>query len=152
MSAGDLYHSDFYLWSQGQAEALRAAGQGKRGSNAVEWERVAEEVEDLGKSDLREARSYAALIIEHLFKLAWSRRSEPRGGWQAEIVRFRGTLEDVLTATLRREVEADLERLHARAANAAAKSFESEEPGVPRDVALRWSLPQILGQASDPIG
>jgi len=152
MPPDDLYDRDFFLWTQAQAEALRAAGQGKRGSNSVEWERVAGEVEDLGESDLREARSYTALIIEHLFKLAWSRRAEPRGGWQAEIVRFRGALEDVLTASLRREVEADLERLHLRAAKAAVKAFESDEPGVSTDASLRWTLSQLLGEENDPIG
>ena len=151
MAVDDLYERDFFLWTQAQAEALRAAGQGRRGSNAVEWERVAEEVEDLGRSDLREARSYTALIIEHLYKLAWSQMTAPRGGWQAEIVRFRGTLEDVLTVSLRREVEADLEKLHLRALKAAEKAFEIDEPQAARDASMRWTFGQILGEENDPI-
>ena len=147
----DLYDSDFYLWTQAQADALRAAGKGQRGSNAVEWERVAEEVEDLGKSDLREVRSYVTRIIEHLFKLAWSRNADPRSGWEAEIARFRGELEDTLSESLRRLVEEDLEKLHVRAAKVATKSFEGVEPDAPTDVSLRWSLPQILGEADDPV-
>ncbi len=68
MAIDDLYERDFYVWTQEQAAALRAAAKAGGRSNAVEWERLAEEVEDLGKRDLREARSYIALIIEQMLK------------------------------------------------------------------------------------
>ncbi len=151
MAIDDLYETDFYLWTKAQAEALRAAGQGKRGSNAVEWERVAEEVEDMGKRDLRAARSFVALIIEHLLKLQATQRIEPRGGWQAEIIRFRGELEDGLTASIRNAIEADLDALHVRAARAAEKAFSTEEPGVSVNANARWSLAEILGEENDPL-
>ncbi len=44
-----LYDEDFVAWAEHQAEALRAAARG--GSNqALDWENLAEEIEDLGKS------------------------------------------------------------------------------------------------------
>lgn len=144
----DLYDEDFYVWTQEQAAALRAAGQAGGRSNAVDWERLAEEVEDLGKRDLREARSYVARIIEHLMKLAWTKREEPKAGWRAEIVRFRGVLEDVLTASLLNAIETDLERLHQRALRDALASFDMHEPDASRDESLRWSLSEILGEGA----
>lgn len=142
MAIDDLYDRDFYVWTQKQAAALRAAANAGGRSSAVEWERLAEEVEDLGKSEFREAASHVSLIMEHMLKLEWSRRDEPRGGWRAEIIRFRANLERVLTPTLRAKVEAELEKLHVTAAKAAAASFE---PDAPRDETLRWTLDVVLG-------
>lgn len=146
MAIDDLYEQDFYVWTQEQAAALRAAAKAGGRSNAVEWERLAEEVEDLGKRDLREASSYVALIIEHLYKLAWTQRDEPKAGWRAEIIRFQGALELVMTAALRAKIEADMERLHRIAARDANASFDMHEPDAARDEALRWTLDEVLGE------
>lgn len=148
----DLYDSDFYLWTQAQAEALRAAGKGTRGSNAVEWDRVAEEVEDMGKSDVHAAESLTAQILIHLYKLAWTRREEPKGHWEAEIVALRGNLLRKLAPSIRDKVAAELESLHVEAAEAARRSFKSDEPSAPTTDAPRWSFSQILGEENDPIG
>ena len=151
MAPSDLYETDFYLWTQAQAEALRAAGKGRRGSNAVEWERVAEEVEDMGKSDLRAAESLTVQILIHLFKLAWTEREEPKGHWESEIVTLRGNLARRLTPTLRNSVETQVEDLHREAAEAARRAFRTEGKGAPIDADLRWTLAQILGEEDDPL-
>jgi hypothetical protein len=44
----DLYETPFLLWTQAQAEALRRR---MRGGGRIDWERVAEEVEDLGEAE-----------------------------------------------------------------------------------------------------
>lgn len=144
MAIGDLYEDDFYVWTQEQAAALRAAAKAGGRSNTVDWERVAEEVEDLGKSEYREVASYVTRIIEHFFKLAWTGREEPKAGWRAEIDLFRLNLEASLTTSLRAKVEADLERLHRIAAKQATISFLQHEPDAPRDEALRWTLGEVL--------
>ena len=147
MELDDLYEQDFYAWAMQQADALRSRG---RGANALDYDRLAEEVEDLGKSEFREARSYTARIIEHLLKLAWSQNEDPKDGWRSEIVQFRRELRGALTATIRRKVEAELEDLHESAAEAMELQFRRAEPGAPRDPSLRWTLPQILGEAALP--
>ena len=48
-----LYDEDFVAWTQQQAKALRAAA-GSRTNQPLDWENLAEEVEDLGKSVRRE--------------------------------------------------------------------------------------------------
>lgn len=146
MAIDDLYERDFYVWTQEQAAALRAAAKAGGRSNAVEWERLAEEVEDLGKSEYREAASFVTRIIEHLYKLAWTQREEPKGGWRAEIIRFQGDLELVLTPSLRAKVEAALEKLHRTAAKAASASFDTHEPDAARDESLRWTLDEVMGE------
>ncbi|MBI1250865.1 MAG: DUF29 family protein [Alphaproteobacteria bacterium] len=145
----DLYEQDFYAWTQAQAQALRDRGQG---AARLDWERLAEEIEDMGKSDLRECHSRLETIIEHLFKLAWTQNTQPQGGWSSTIARERNALEDILTPTLRRLVEQDLEKRHVRALRVSEAAFLAEEPAAPRDESLRWSLPQILGESDDPLG
>jgi hypothetical protein len=145
MAIDDLYERDFYVWTQEQAAALRAAAKAGGRSNAVEWERLAEEVEDLGKSEYREAASYVTRILEHFFKLAWTQREEPKAGWRAEIDVFRLNLEECLTASLRAKAVGDLERLHQIAAKQSTVSFLKHEPDAARDETLRWTLDEVLG-------
>jgi len=100
-----LYDEDFFAWSQQQAEALRAAARG--GSNQpLDWENLAGEIEDLGKSDRRELRSRLALIIEHLVKLTYSRARDPRRNWRETVRRERAEVERILedSPSLRREI------------------------------------------------
>jgi Domain of unknown function DUF29 len=145
----DLYEADFYAWTQAQAALLRA----RAGSDPLlDWERLAEEVGDMGKRDLRGVRSFLARIIEHLLKLHWSQNSDAKPGWRAEIGRFRVELEDELTPTLRRLVEEDLPTLHARGAKLARLAFEAHEPQTPTPDLPAWTLPQILGEEDDPLG
>jgi hypothetical protein len=88
-----LYERDFVLWTETQAEALRAAGHG--GTNqALDWENLAEEIESLGRSDKRELHSQIYRIIRHLLKLQFSPATDPRSGWRESVVdaRARGEL------------------------------------------------------------
>jgi hypothetical protein len=149
-SASDLYEADFYAWTQSQAAKLRA--QGPSHAAGLDWQRLAEEIEDVGKSEYRTAASFVALIIEHFYKLAWTRREEPKPGWRAEIAVFRIKAADALTASIRRKIFDDLDRLHRLGAKQAMVAFLSVEPAAPRDESLRWSLEQILGERDDPIG
>ena len=54
--------------------------------NQLDIENIAEEIEDLGRSDLRTARSLCQHIIEHLLKLEYSGLEEPADHWRDEIV------------------------------------------------------------------
>jgi hypothetical protein len=147
-----LYDEDFYLWTAAQADALRAEGKRQTTqSNAVDWDLLAEEIEDLGKRDRNEVWSLTTQIIVHLFKLAWSRADAPTGHWRAEVLAFRQTLLGVLTPSLRAKALAELENLHIAAARRAALTFRDLEPSAPTDASLRWSLAEILGEENDPI-
>jgi hypothetical protein len=79
-----LYESDFVAWSKQQAEALRAAAHA--GSNLqLDWENLAEEIEDLGASQRSAVGSYILRIIQHLVKLDHSPAVEPRNGWHRTV-------------------------------------------------------------------
>ena len=69
MPDGPRYEDDFYAWTQHQAEVLRSM---PVSDNRFDREHVAEEIEDLGKSERDAVRSQIRRIIEHLLKLAYS--------------------------------------------------------------------------------
>ena len=65
----ELYDEDFYAWTQQQAQALRTHFQG---DNRLDVEHLAEEVEDLGKSELHAVESFVENVIERLLKIDYS--------------------------------------------------------------------------------
>jgi len=106
MATQTLYDRDFYLWTQQQSRELREAA--RSGVNLpIDWEQVAEEIEDMGKSVRFELRCRLATIIEHLLKLQHSPAVEPRAGWRSTIRRTRDDIDDVLkeNPSLRREID-----------------------------------------------
>src|SRR5215471_1017496 len=64
----ELYDTDYYAWVQDQVRALR-----KHRTEEVDWANVAEEIDDLGKSEQWSLESHLETLIEHLLKLAYSR-------------------------------------------------------------------------------
>lgn len=88
MSAKAKYDDDFFLWSQEQAAALREAAKA-RPNLPIDFEHVAEEIEDLGRSNKTAIRSLCAKVIEHRLKLDVSPAIDPRRRWEDEIGTFR---------------------------------------------------------------
>ena len=120
MPDGPRYEDDFYAWTQHQAEVLRTM---PVSDNRFDREHVAEEIEDLGKSERDAVRSQIRRIIEHLLKLAYSRAEQPRVNWMETIDDARELLSDKLTATLRRDVEGSLEKLYVEGRRRAARGL-----------------------------
>jgi Domain of unknown function DUF29 len=127
--AADLYDEDFYAWTQQQAEALRTHF---KGDNRLDVEHLAEEVEDLGKSELHAVESYIENVIEHLLKLDYSGWVEARNHWRAEVDAFRASIERKVTPRIRQQVETELEALYERARRGAARSLHQREPDLVR--------------------
>ncbi len=120
MPDGPRYEDDFYAWTQYQAEVLRAM---PSADNRFDREHVAEEIEDLGKSERDTVRSQVRRIVEHFLKLAHSPASDRRFDWMGSIIDARAILEDKLSATLRRDLEASLPRLYRSARKQAELSL-----------------------------
>ena len=114
-----LYETDYYAWTQQQAAELRKLAE-RRVNTPIDAANLAEEVEDLGKSERDAVRSQIRRIIEHLLKLEFSRAAEPRAEWEESVIDARNTLTDKMTATLRRDAEAHLPSLYEQARDKAA--------------------------------
>ena len=93
--AAELHDTDFLDWTRSQAEALRAAAQA--GANLpLDWERLAEEIEGLGKQHRFELENRLDTVIEHLLKLQYSPARQAYAGWRRTIRRSRGEIERLL--------------------------------------------------------
>jgi hypothetical protein len=113
-----LYESDFYAWAKAQAELLRTGC-----LDELDVEHLVEEIEDLGNSLHRGARSRLRTIIEHLLKLEHSPAQDPRGGWYDEVLVQRRDLEDELTPSISAKVMGELPKLYERSRRDAAQSL-----------------------------
>jgi hypothetical protein len=94
------YDTDFYAWAQAQAAALRA-----KDWAALDVEHLAEEVEDLRKTERRAVRSQLRLLCSHSLK--WHYQSEKRSeSWLATIREARRQIHEALEdmPTLTREL------------------------------------------------
>ncbi len=147
MVAADVsrYDDDFYAWTQEQAELLRRL---PAVSNRLDSLLIAEEIEDLGRSELHAAQSLCEHIIEHLLKLEYSGFDEPAPHWRHEIIEWRLQLEKKLT----RSIVAKLD-LHARYRSALRllRYFEGDAPGLIERVPAEcpYSLDQTLSSGDE---
>jgi hypothetical protein len=79
-SAGTcLYDTDIIAWANEQARLLRSGR-----LDRLDIEHIAEEIEDVGKSEQRELASRMAVLLAHLLK--WQFQPERRGtSWETTI-------------------------------------------------------------------
>jgi Domain of unknown function DUF29 len=150
-----LYDEDIVAWSKQQAEALRAAA--RTGSNQLlDWENLAEEIEDLGKSLRISLRSQLSRIIQHQVKLAFSPASDPRKGWRRTIRQARAEIERVLkdSPSLRRELLNLVDDETQRSIDLAIRDLEEYDELSRLDLpSLRragYTLDQVLGDWFPP--
>lgn len=108
----DLYGRDVLAWSEHQAMLLRRSALGER-VNDIDWTHVAEEIEDVGLSELHAVHSYLRQILVHLLKLrGWPGLGANRH-WRSEIVAFQTDLQRRFAPSMRLRI--DLAALYARA-------------------------------------
>jgi hypothetical protein len=141
--AHSLYDEDFYAWTQEQAALLRS-GQ----FSQVDIEHIAEEIEDLGKSELHACQSLCEHIIEHLLKLEYAGLAEPADHWRDEIVEWRLQFEQKLTRSIVGKL--NLKERYRRALR-RLRRLERDVPGLMRRVPAEcpYSLDQIVGSSDE---
>jgi hypothetical protein len=143
MPDGPRYDDDFYAWTQYQAEVLRLMAVA---DNRFDREHVAEEIEDLGKSERDAVRSQIRGIIEHLLKLGYSPAEQPRFDWIETVLDARQTLSDEISPTLRCDAEQVLDKLYADGRKRAADNLRTYGEPAAAD-----ALPQACPYSFDDI-
>lgn len=82
----DLDDPDVALWAQQQADALR-----RHASNELDWENVAEEIQDVANPARHQIESRLAVLCQHLLK--WQFHSEHQSGsWRGSIIEARNRI------------------------------------------------------------
>jgi len=134
------YQTDIIAWANEQAALLRAGN-----LSALDIEHIAEEIEDVGKSEQRELASRMSVLLAHLLK--WQFQPDRRGtSWQRTIKEQRRAIASHIRET--HSLKATLDNhnwFEGVWADAIAKSIAETGLDVfPEDCA--WSVAQILAQ------
>ena len=117
----DVYDSDILVWSEQQAELLR-----QRAANALDWDHLAEEIEDLGRSELRAVESHLVQALLHDLKaMAWpGSREVPH--WRAEARVRRDEARAAFTPSMAQRI--DLAKLYRRALQGLPRAIDGRAP------------------------
>jgi Domain of unknown function DUF29 len=106
MDRRSLYDEDIYAWAREQAEVLRRLAEtGRDLPNELDLENVAEEIEDVGKSELSKVESFIRLILTHLLKLASAPQSRSQRKWRNEVLAFHAELLKEITPAMRPNID-----------------------------------------------
>jgi hypothetical protein len=143
---GTTYEQDVVAWASEQAALLR---EGKLW--AIDIEHIAEEIEDVGKSEQRELASRMAALLSHLLK--WQYQPDRRGSsWRRTIEVQRERIELRLKKTQSLApmlVDSDwIMDMWADARQTASQETEIGFAIFPD--ACPWSMQQALSQAFYP--
>jgi hypothetical protein len=142
--SGPDYDDDFYAWTQYQAEVLRSM---PCDDNRFDRDHVAEEIEDLGKSERDAVRSQVRRILVHLLKLAYSPAGAPRRGWRGSIIDARAELEEKLSPTLQQDLSTNLCKIYASARKRVAsdlQDYSEQETAALLPTTCPYTVDQIL--------
>ncbi len=112
------YAREFYSWTQDQAQAIRALEPGKIGTG-IDLERIADEIEELGRSELHAVGSCLARLFEHLLKLHFAPQSTARGHWLSEALHFQSGATRRFDNSMRQNL--DIEKEWRRASRDVAR-------------------------------
>ena len=137
---GTSYEKDVLAWAIEQAALLRAGN-----FSALDIEHIAEEIEDVGKSEQRELASRMAVLLAHLLK--WQYQPDRRGSsWQRTLKEQRRALAEHLAEapSLKRSL-LDEHWIRKTWADAVAKAVEETDL-----VVFPETCPWSMDQAMDP--
>ena len=142
MDAAQQHDVDFYQWTQEQAAILRGM---PRDTCPLDLDNLTEEVEDMGRDEIREISSLLRQTITHLLKMVIAPNTPPSDHWFNEIVAFQGDAVLAFSPGLKQRL--DLEKIWRVACNGATRSLEKQGVTVPP---LPENCPLTLDDLFDP--
>jgi len=142
-----LYEADFYAWTREQAKEMRRLAR-TRPNVPLDLAHIAEEIQDLGKSEYETAFSLTQRIIEHLLLIEHSPASHQHLHWCDEIDDFCDAIDRRLSPSIRRRLKRELDTAFARAGRRVRRKMErygETQAAVTLPTHCSYTLDQILG-------
>jgi hypothetical protein len=137
----NLYDREVLAWSEPQADLLRRLARGER-VNDVDWEHVVEEIEDVGRPELNNVRSYLRCMLARLLKVRGWPDSPPANHWRSEIVVFQKDALRRFAPSMRQRI--DLGRLYADALEQLEPLQHDGTASLARPADCPFTLDQLL--------
>jgi hypothetical protein len=138
------YDSDILIWSEQQAGLLRRRAAGELVNDAeMDWPNIAEEIEDVGRSQLHSVESLLVHALRLMLKAeAWP-LSRDAPNWRADAIDFRRQARRRFAPSMRQRV--DVAGLYADALAAMPETIDGQPPLPVPDV-CRVTLDELLGE------
>jgi Domain of unknown function DUF29 len=145
-TAIDTYETDFYAWTQEQADLLRT----KQWSQ-IDLPNLIEEIESLGKQQRQELRNRLSVLIGHLLK--WEYQPQHRSRSRSWLATLRVQRRDILrllkdNPSLNSYVDEALQEAYENAKDLAMGETDLPEQTFPSN--CLYSLSEILGDRFYP--
>jgi Domain of unknown function DUF29 len=135
------YDTDILLWSEQQAELLRA-----RNGNAIDWDNLAEEIEAVGRSELHAVISHLIQALLHDLKAeAWP-LSRDADHWRAEARGHRDDARRHFSPSMAQRI--DVEKLYYQALRRMPATLDGTLP-LPVPDACPVTLEEMLAEGAD---
>ena len=121
------YDSDILEWSERQAALLRRRAAGDLVNEAeLDWPNIAEEIEDVGRSELHRVESLLVQALRHMLKAeAWP-LSRDAPSWRADAIDFRQQARRRFAPSMRPKI--DVASLYADARRALPETMDGLPP------------------------
>jgi hypothetical protein len=121
------YESDILIWSERQAKLLRRRAAGELVNDAeMDWPNIAEEIEDVGRSQLHSVESLLVQALRHMLKAeAWP-LSRDAPTWRADAIDFRRQARRRFAPSMRQRL--DVAGLYADALAAMPETIDGQPP------------------------
>jgi hypothetical protein len=144
----DLYDRDVLEWAEQQAALLRRIARGER-VNDLDWEHVAEEIEDVGLSELSAVRSYLRQLLLHMMKLCGWPACQACEHWRNELDIFQAEAAERFTPTMRQRL--DIPTLYQQARRAVSRMRIDGQPPDPLRDSCPFTLDDLLSGDTDEL-
>ncbi|MGH8478801.1 MAG: DUF29 domain-containing protein [Gammaproteobacteria bacterium] len=134
-----LHDADFYTWAMETAQAIR-----ERRFAGIEWDAVAEELEDMGRSEQKELRNRFSVLLAHLLKWRHQPQLTPNRSWALTIKEQRYQLRLLLKHSpgLKRMLDETFKEAYEIARIQAARESGLEEDLFPET--CLWTVEQVM--------
>lgn len=140
-----LYEDDIVRWAQGQAELLRLRAAGRMENEAqLDWNNLAAEIEDVGKSLTASVKSHLVQMMAHRLKvMAWPNAPHVPH-WTAEADEHRDQTIDRYAPSMAQLI--DMDELYRRALRKVPPDIDGMPPQQKLPDTSPWSLIDLLQQ------
>lgn len=139
MPGDTLYERDFYTWTQDQAARLREL----TGHNRLDVQHLAEEIADLGRSQVSAVRQHLRQMLVHLIKAAIAPDATLRAYWLSDVLRHHSEALDHYSPGVRQHLDvAPIWTQAIRQANLALKAYGDRR--LPTQMSCPVALEDLL--------
>ena len=141
--ARDDYDGDILAWSRHQGALLRRIAAGEAVNETLDWNNIAEEIETVGRNELRAVRSLLIKSLVHWLKAEGWPLLRDAPSWRADALHFRHEAADAFAPSMRQHL--DVAALYRRACASFPRAWTGSRHAIsPRPAPM--TLDELLSE------